>query len=95
MVSLEISTRVCGHPLIIFITLPLGCPSRICLFKTLLEKNPMGKNSSEGKNSTTSFCVIICLVKILTRKTQWDKAIVKGKRVQNTFLSLPHKDNYI
>jgi len=39
----------CGHPFIIFITLPLGCPSRIWLVKILLEKNPMGKNSSEGK----------------------------------------------
>jgi hypothetical protein len=34
-----------------------------------------------------SFCVIICLIKNLTRKTQWDKTMVKGKRVQNTFLS--------
>jgi len=40
-------------------------------------------------------CVIICLVKNLTRKTQCDKTMVKGKRVQNTFLSPPHKDNYI
>jgi len=31
-----------GHPLI-FITLPFGCSSRICLIKTLLEKNPMEK----------------------------------------------------
>jgi len=39
-----------GHSLIdIFITLFLGCPSRICLIKTLLDKDPMGKNYSEGK----------------------------------------------
>jgi len=38
-----------GHPFIIFITLPLGCLSRICLIKTLPEKNPMGKKISEGK----------------------------------------------
>ena len=38
-----------GHLLELFITLPLRCPSRICLIKTLLEKNPLGKNSSEGK----------------------------------------------
>jgi len=37
--------------------------------------------------------IIICLVKNLTRKTQWDKIMVKEKRVQNTFLSPPHKDN--
>jgi len=34
-----------GHPLIIFITLPLGCLPRICLIKTLLEKNPVGKKN--------------------------------------------------
>jgi len=56
-----------GHPLIIFIILPLGCPSRICLIKTLLEKNPMGKKFEWRKKSTTSFCMIICLVKNLTR----------------------------
>jgi hypothetical protein len=39
--------------------------------------------------------VIICLVKNLTKKTQWDKTMVKGKRVQNTFMSPPHKDNHI
>jgi hypothetical protein len=37
------------HKAKLFITLPLGCPSRMCLIKTLLEKNPAGKNSSEGK----------------------------------------------
>jgi len=84
-----------GHPLIIFITLPFGCPSRICLIKTLLEKNPMEKKFEWRKKSTTSFCVIICLVKNLTRKTQRDKTMVKGKRVQNTFMSPPHKDNRI
>lgn len=36
------------HPLI-YITLPFGCPSRIYLIKTLLEKNSMEKNSSKGK----------------------------------------------
>ncbi|AES89738.1 hypothetical protein MTR_4g079370 [Medicago truncatula] len=29
------------------------------------------------------------------RKTQWDKNMVKGKRVQNTFMSPPHKDNHL
>jgi len=39
-----------GHPLIdIFITLPLECPSKICLIKTLQEKNPMKKKTREGK----------------------------------------------
>jgi hypothetical protein len=33
-----------GHPqFILFITLPLGCPSTMCLVKTLLEKKPNGK----------------------------------------------------
>jgi len=54
----------------------------------------MGKNSSEGKRVQHPF-VIICLVKNLTRKTQRDKTMVKGKRVQNTFMSPPHKDNRI
>jgi len=45
-----------GHPLIdIFITLSLGCPSKICLIKTLLRKIPMGKNLSEGKRVQHSF----------------------------------------
>jgi hypothetical protein len=38
-----------GHPLIIFITLPLGCPSRMWLIKTF------------------------------TKKTQWEKILVKEK----------------
>ena len=59
----------------------------------LTKKKPNGKKSQWRKKSTTFFCVIICLVKNLTRKTQWDKTMVKGKRVQNTFLSPPHKDN--
>ena len=83
-----------GHPLIIFITLPLGCPSRMCLVKTFTRKNPVGKNSSEGKRVQHPLC-LNCLVKNLTRKTQWDKTMVKGKRVQNIFVSPPHKDNYI
>jgi len=34
----------------IFITLSLGCPPKICVIKTLLEKkNSVGKNSNEGK----------------------------------------------
>ena len=81
-----------GHLLELFITLPLRCPSRICLIKTLLEKNPLGKNPSEGKRVHHPVCVN-CLIKNLTRKTQWDKTMVKGKRVQN--MSPPHKDNYI
>jgi hypothetical protein len=35
------------------------------------------------------------LVKNLTRKTQWDKTLVKEKRVQNTFISPPHEDKYL
>jgi hypothetical protein len=38
-----------GHPLIILITLPLGCPSRICLIKTLLEKTQREKISVKEK----------------------------------------------
>jgi len=45
--------------------------------------------------SITYFCVIIYLVKDFISKTQWDKTMVKGKRVWNTFLSPPQKDNYI
>jgi len=55
----------------------------------------MGKNSSEGKRVQHPFVSYICLIKNLTRKTQWDKTMVKGKRLQNTFLSPPHKNNYI
>ena len=76
----------------LFITLPLGCPSRICLIKTLLEKNPLGKNPSKGKRVRYPLC-LNCLIKNLTRKTQWDKTMVKEKRVQNIFMSPPHKDN--
>jgi len=36
-----------------------------------------------------------CLVKNLTRKTQWDKTMVKEKRVQNTFISPLHEDKYL
>ena len=43
----------------------------ICLVKTFLGKNPVGKNHSEGKRVyiyfNTSEC---CIVKDLTRKTQ-------------------------
>ena len=93
---------------IIFITLPLGYLSRICFIKTLLKKNSvrkksktlLKKNSVEKKSSERKrvqhiFCVIICLVKNLTRKAQWDKTKVKGKRRYNKFISPPSKDNYI
>jgi len=82
-----------GHPLIdIFLTLPLGCPSRICLIKTLQRKNPMEKNLSEGKKVQY---LIICPIKNLTRKTQWDKTTVKGKRVQDIFISSPQSNNHL
>ena len=56
----------------------------------------MEKISSEGKRVQYLFeCAIICLVKNPTRKIQWDKTMVKGKRLQNTFMSPPHKNNYI
>jgi hypothetical protein len=57
-------------------------------------KNPLGKNPSERKRVQHPFCVNY-LVKNLTRKTQWDKTVVKEKRVQNIFTSPPHKYNYI
>jgi len=41
------------------------------------------------------FVSVNCLVKNLTRKIQWDKTMVKGKRVQKTFISPPHGDNYL
>jgi len=45
------------YPLIIFITLSLGCPSRICLIKTLLEKNPMEKTILvKGKEYNILLC---------------------------------------
>ena len=62
--------------------------------KPLLEKNPVGKNSSKGKRVQHPLC-LNCLVKNLTGKTQWDKTMVKGKRVQNTIISPSHKDNLI
>ena len=34
---------------IIFHNAPLRCPLGICLIKTLLKKNTLGKNLSEGK----------------------------------------------
>jgi len=37
----------------------------------------------------------ICLVKNLTRKTRWDKIMVKGKRVQDIFISPPHSNNHL
>jgi len=36
-----------------------------------------------------------CLVKNLTRKTQWDKTMVKEKSVQKIFISPPHEENYL
>jgi hypothetical protein len=99
MIDIDILGQLYGlipneHLLELSITLPLRCLSRICLIKTLLEKNSLGKNSSEGKRIQHLLCVN-CLIKNLTRKTQWDKTMVKGKRVQNIFVSPPHKDNYI
>ncbi|KAK2384313.1 hypothetical protein QL285_071672 [Trifolium repens] len=61
-----------GHLLELFITLPLRCPSRICLIKTLLEKNPLGKNSSEGKRVHHPLCVN-CLIKTLPGKPSGTK----------------------
>ena len=44
----------------------------------------MGQNFSEGKKSTHYPLIRMrcCLIKNLARKTQWDKTIAKGKRVQ-------------
>jgi hypothetical protein len=56
------------HP-IIFITLPLEYPLRIYLVKTLIEKNQLRKNHSEGKKVHYPLCVS-CLIKNLTRNTQ-------------------------
>ena len=36
-----------------------------------------------------------CLVKNLTSKTQWEKTLVKEKRVRNTFISPPHEEKYL
>ena len=51
-------SRENGHPCHINIihNTPLGCPRKICLIKTLLEKNPMEKKSSEGKRVQHLFC---------------------------------------
>ena len=54
-----------------FITHPLECPLyRNCLVKTLLEKNPVGKNSSEGKEEYNfpDIRFIYWLIKTLTGK---------------------------
>jgi hypothetical protein len=40
----------------------------------------LGKNPSEGKRVHHPLRVN-CLIKNLTRKTQWDKTMMKGKRV--------------
>jgi len=59
-----------GHPpTLLFITLPLRCPSRICLIKTLLEKTRWEKILVKEKEYIF-LCVIICIVKSLTKKTQ-------------------------
>ena len=44
----------------------------------------MGQKPSEGKRVHNIFQS--CLIKNLARKTQWDKTIDKGKRVQRILL---------
>ena len=46
----------------------------------------MGQKPSEGKRVHNIFQS--CLIKNLARKTQWDKTIDKGKRVQGILLPL-------
>ena len=46
----------------------------------------MGQKPSEGKRVHNIFQS--CLIKNLARKTQWDKTIDKGKRVQRILLPL-------
>jgi len=51
----------------------------------------MEKNLSEGKRVQYP---IYLLIKNLTRKIQWDKTMVKGKRVQDVFISPPQPNDH-
>lgn len=79
--------------IILFITLPFGCPWRICLIKTFTKKKSKGKKILvKEKEYNIQY---ICLVKNLTRKTHWYKTMVKGKIVQDIFISPPHPNNHL
>lgn len=70
---------------------------RICLIKTLQEKKSIEKNFNERKRIHNSFiCDIICLLKILLEK-KFNNEIKTWlrKKVQNTLITSPCKDNYI
>ena len=55
-------------------------------------ENPVGQKPSEGKRVHHNLIrMTCCLIKNLTRKTHWDKTLVKGKRVQHVFT--PPDDN--
>ena len=57
---------------------------RICLIKTLVGKNPIGKTLVKEKEYNMFFDYYNCLIKNPVSKTQWDKTWTKEKRVQHS-----------
>ena len=54
---------------------------KICIVETLVGKNPVGKNNP-GERKRVHHSYLSYAFEITARKTQWDKTLAKGKRVQ-------------